>query len=59
MAQLITGGVFMYGRKCRRGNGAVYVAFGIGLFLGCCFPEKYLVIILAAAVILCGLALCR
>jgi len=46
-------------RRRGRGNGAIYAAFGAGLFLGCCLPAKYLVVILAVSVILCGIALCR
>ncbi|MDR1630364.1 MAG: hypothetical protein LBS36_09175 [Oscillospiraceae bacterium] len=46
-------------RMRRPANGYVYAAFGLGLFLGACFPTRYLVIFLAISVILAGISLCK
>lgn len=40
------------------GKGTIVVAFGIGLLLAVCFPEKALIVILAAVLVLCGFFLC-
>lgn len=45
-------------RKRKKSYGGVAASFGIGLFLAICFPAKYLVVILAIAVTVCGLILC-
>ncbi len=45
-------------RRQRPGRGAMIAAFGAGLLLAICFPEKALIVILAAALVLCGGFLC-
>lgn len=44
-------------RNC--GLGVILVSFGIGLFIACCFPSSFLVAVIAAAIILIGIAICK
>lgn len=41
-------------RRCRGGCNAVFVAFGAGLLVCAVLPTKLMVVLLAAALVLCG-----
>ncbi len=46
-------------RRChnrRRGNGFPFAAFGIGLLACTILPSKLMVVLLGAALVLCGLS---
>ena len=39
--------------------GIILVSFGIGLFIACCFPSSFLVAVIAVALVLIGVAICK
>ncbi|MBR1811292.1 MAG: hypothetical protein IJ766_06565 [Clostridia bacterium] len=41
----------------KKSHGWKAAAFGAGLFLALCLPAKYLVVVLAAMIIVCGILL--
>ncbi len=51
------GGYFM-GRK-RGSKGIIFVALGLGFLISLILPEKAIIVILAIALVLCGIALCK
>lgn len=46
-------------RKHNCSKGFVAIAFGAGLFLAYCFPSKFIIIALAAALVAIGFVLLR
>lgn len=46
---------------CSKGKcaGTAFAAFGVGLLLGLCFPTKFLIFVLAVALIALGLTVMR
>ncbi len=40
-------------------KGIIFVALGLGFIISLIFPEKFVIVLLAVALIICGLALCR
>lgn len=46
-------------RRRRKNWGCAAAAFGLGLLIAVCFPEKALIVILSAVVVLCGFFLCN
>lgn len=45
--------------KRRGNNGLIYVALGLGLLISFIFPDKFIVVLLAMVLVICGLSLCR
>ncbi len=44
----------------RTGNkGLIFVALGLGLIISILLPAKFIIVLLAGALIICGLALCK
>lgn len=46
-------------RKKSSVNGLVFVALGLGLSISLIFPEKFIIVMLAIALVICGVALCK
>ena len=46
------------GRK-RGSKGIIFVALGLGFLISLILPEKAIIVILAIALVLCGIALCK
>lgn len=46
------------GRK-RGSKGIIFVALGLGLLISLVLPEKAIIVILAIALVICGIALCK
>ncbi len=40
-------------------KGIIFVALGLGLLISLILPEKAIIVILASALVLCGIALCK
>ena len=40
-------------------KGVIFVALGLGLIASLLLPEKFVIILLATALVICGAALCR
>ena len=51
------GGIFMGRRK--GSNGIVFIALGMGLLISLILPAKAVIVILAIAIVLCGIILCK
>ncbi|MCL2514031.1 MAG: hypothetical protein FWF08_09025 [Oscillospiraceae bacterium] len=50
----------MWGRRGgNNGRGLFFCAFGAGMFAAVCLPSSYLIVIMAAAFIFCGVSLYR
>lgn len=47
------------GRHKYKLSGLLFVALGVGLMLTFIFPDKFIVVLLAIALVICGLTLCR
>ncbi len=44
----------------RKGSkGIIFVALGLGLLISLVLPEKAIIVILAIALVICGIALCK
>lgn len=44
----------------RKGSkGIIFIALGLGLLISLILPEKAIIIILAIALVICGLSLCK
>ncbi len=44
----------------RKGSkGMIFVALGLGLLISLILPEKFIIILLATALVICGFALCK
>lgn len=44
----------------RKGSkGIIFVALGLGLLISLILPEKAIIVILASALVICGIALCK
>ncbi len=46
------------GRK-RGSKGIIFVALGLGLLISLVLPEKAIIVILAVALVICGITLCK
>ncbi len=46
------------GRK-RNFKGIIFVALGLGFLISLILPEKAIIVILAVALVLCGITLCK
>lgn len=46
------------GRK-RGSKGIIFAALGFGLLISLILPEKAIIVILAIALVICGIALCK
>ena len=46
------------GRRCNN-KGIIFTALGIGLLISLILPEKFIIIFLAIALVICGIALCK
>ncbi len=46
------------GRK-RNSKGIIFVALGLGFIISLVLPEKAIIVILAIALVLCGITLCK
>lgn len=40
-------------------KGLLFVALGLGLIISILLPEKFVIVLLAVSLIICGLALCK
>lgn len=40
-------------------KGLLFVALGLGLIVSLLLPEKFIIILLACSLVICGLALCK
>jgi hypothetical protein len=40
-------------------KGVIFVALGLGLIISLILPEKFVIVLLATALVICGTALCR
>lgn len=40
-------------------KGMIFAALGIGLLISLIFPQKFIIIMLAISLVICGLALCK
>lgn len=40
-------------------KGLIFVALGLGLVISLILPEKFVIVLLATALVICGTALCR
>ncbi len=40
-------------------KGIIFVALGLGLIISLILPEKFVIVLLAIALVICGAALCR
>ncbi|MBR5246649.1 MAG: hypothetical protein IKV25_04675 [Clostridia bacterium] len=44
----------------RKGNrGIIFVTLGLGLLISLILPQKVIIILLAVALVICGLSLCK
>lgn len=46
-------------RKKSGTNGLIFVALGLGLSISLIFPEKFIIVMLSIALVICGIALCK
>ncbi len=44
------------GKRCHRSGGCCFAAFGVGLLACAILPSKLMVVLLGAALVLCGIA---
>jgi hypothetical protein len=47
------------GRQRNQSSGLIFVALGVGLMLTFVFPDKFIIVLLAIALVICGIALCK
>ncbi len=47
------------GRQKNKLSGLIFAALGFGLMLTFIFPDKFIVVLLAIALVVCGIALCK
>ncbi len=47
------------GRQKNKLSGLIFAALGVGLMLTFIFPDKFIVVLLAIALVICGIALCK
>ncbi len=47
------------GRRRNSNKGIIFAALGLGLLISFVFPDKFIVVILASALVICGIALCK
>lgn len=40
-------------------KGIIFVALGLGLIISLVLPQKFVIILLATALVVCGIALCK
>lgn len=46
-------------RRRSKMKGLIFVALGLGLLMSLLLPQKFIIIMLAALLVICGIALCR
>ncbi len=47
------------GRRRSSNKGIIFVALGLGLLISFVFPDKFIVVVLASALVVCGITLCK
>ncbi len=47
------------GRKRGSNKGIIFAALGLGLLISFVFPDKFIVVLLSVALVVCGIALCK